>query len=96
MNGIDDLIKKTGVLQPFEYQRDVGVLQLDRNGKILKQYKLLSAFPRDLGPVPLNFGSNDQISDFTVSFEYQTFTVNNNPIGPIIDPFVPPAEVTNT
>jgi len=85
MNGLDNLINKTGRLVPAEYQRDVNVYQLDRNGKILKEYKLLSAFPRDLGPVPLNFGSNDQISDFTVSFEYQTFTVTNNPLNTIID-----------
>ncbi|NDB82402.1 MAG: hypothetical protein EB127_06625 [Alphaproteobacteria bacterium] len=85
MNGMDDRISKVGRLVPSEYQRDMLVYQLDRNGKVLKEYKLLSAFPTALGAVPLNFGANDQISDFTVTFEYQTFTVSDNPLSTILN-----------
>ena len=33
----------------------------------------------------LDFGANDQISTFTVTFQYQRFTVSNNPLGSIIN-----------
>jgi hypothetical protein len=40
---------------------------------------LRDAFPVEIGPVQLDFGSNDQISTFGVSFQYQTFDIVNTP-----------------
>lgn len=85
MNGMDDYAEKFGRLQPSEYQRDIDILQLDRNGNILKSYKLVNAFPVDLSPVALDFGANDQISQFTVTLQYQHFTTSSNPLGSIIN-----------
>jgi hypothetical protein len=75
MDGMDDLAAKRGRLQPFEYQSDLSVSQLDRNGRVLKTYVLRSAMPVDLSPVALDFGANDQISTFTVTWQYQHFNV---------------------
>lgn len=85
MNGIENLANKTGALQPAQYQTDMFVSQLDRNGAVLKQYKLIGAFPTDLGAVNLDFGSNDQLSTFSVSFQYQTFEFTNNPASQLVD-----------
>lgn len=85
MGGMEDLATKIGRLQPSDYQRDIDVLQLDRNGNILKSYKLVNAFPVDLSPVALDFGANDQISQFTVTFQYQHFTTASNPTGSLIN-----------
>ena len=85
MNGIENMANKTGALQPAQYQTDMFVSQLDRNGAVLKQYKLLGAFPVDLGAVGLDFGSNDQLSTFSVTFQYQTFEFTNNPAAQLID-----------
>jgi hypothetical protein len=88
MNGMDDLQNKTGRLVPSQYQTDMFVSQLDRNGAVLKQYKLLGAFPVEIGPVALDFGSNDQLSTFAVSFQYQTFEFSNNPAQQLVDAIV--------
>ena len=85
MNGMEDYAAKVGRLQPAEYQRDMQVYQLDRNGNALKEYNIVNAFPVDLSPVALDFGANDQISTFTVTFQYQHFTTSNNPLGSIIN-----------
>jgi len=85
MSGMEDNITKFGRMQPSEYQRDMQVFQLDRNGNALKEYKIANAFPVDLSPVSLDFGANDQISTFTVTFQYQHFTVSNNPLGSIVN-----------
>lgn len=85
MGGMEDYASKIGRLQPSEYQRDMDVFQLDRNGNILKSYKLVNAFPVDLSPVALDFGANDQISQFTVTFQYQHFTTSSNPLGGIVN-----------
>jgi len=85
MNGMEDYANKFGRLQPSEYQRDMQVFQLDRNGNALKSYNIVNAFPVDLSPVALDFGANDQISSFTVTFQYQHFTTSNNPAGSIVN-----------
>ena len=85
MGGMEDYADKFGKLQPAEYQRDMQVFQLDRNGNALKQYNIVNAFPVDLSPVALDFGANDQISTFTVTFQYQHFTVSNNPLGSVVN-----------
>ena len=85
MGGREDYVGKFGRLQPAEYQRDMQVFQLDRNGNALKEYKIANAFPVDLSPVALDFGANDQISTFTATFQYQHFTVSNNPLGSIVN-----------
>ena len=85
MGGMEDYAGKFGRLQPSEYQRDLQVFQLDRNGNALKSYNIANAFPVDLSPVGLDFGANDQISSFTVTFQYQHFTTTNNPAGGIVN-----------
>jgi hypothetical protein len=74
MNGMEDLQLKDGILRPDQYQSDQEIFQLDRNGGILKAYKLIQAFPVDISPIALDFGANDTISSFTVTWQYQAFT----------------------
>jgi hypothetical protein len=41
----------------------------------------------EVGPVQLDFGSNDQISTFGATFQYQTFEILNEPaniVAPIL------------
>jgi hypothetical protein len=64
---------KTGFTNPTAYQSIIDVMQLDRNGATLRSYKMLGAFPVDISPVGLDFSANDQLSTFTVSFQYQHF-----------------------
>jgi hypothetical protein len=85
MGGMEDYATKFGELQPSQYQRDLQVFQLDRNGNALKSYNIRDAFPVDLSPVGLDFGANDQISSFTVTFQYQYFVTSNNPLGSIVN-----------
>ena len=78
MSGIEDLQTKIGRLNPAEYQRNLDVFQLDRNGNILKSYTLLDCFPVDISPVGLDFGANDQISNFTITWQYQSFVTSQS------------------
>ena len=85
MGGMEDYATKSGRQQPSEYQRDMQVYQLDRNGNALKAYNIINGFPVDLSPVALDFGANDQISTFTVTFQYQHFTTSNNPLAGLVN-----------
>ena len=71
MNGLQDNVGRTN---PREYQANITVTQLDRNNNPLKIYTLASAFPVDLGDIQLNYGDNDTIETYTVTFQYQHYT----------------------
>lgn len=78
MNLMDDLQDKTGETSPSAYLADLTVTQLDRNGEELKKYFVRDAFPVDLSPVGLDFGGNDQISQFTCTWQYQDLVIAGN------------------
>ena len=78
MAGMEDLQTKVGRLNPAVYQKNLDVFQLDRNGNVLKSYQLLDCFPVDLSPVALDFGANDQISTFTITWQYQSFVTSQS------------------
>lgn len=40
-------------------------------GRIKKQYKFIGVFPIDVSPIELDWGSNDNIEEFSVTFAYQ-------------------------
>lgn len=62
------------------YMAVVKVKQLEKNasekGTILRQYTLHHAFPSSVSQIDLGYDSNDQISEFTVEFNYSYWTVD--------------------
>jgi hypothetical protein len=81
MNKINDLQDNSGEIQPAKYQSDMVVTQLDRNNVPLKFYQIRDAFPIDVSEVQLDFGANDQISQFSCTFAYQDFKTSLVPLG---------------
>ena len=75
-NGINNMTDNEGLSNPVDYQVDVFVDQLDRNGNTLKSYTLRGAYPTSIGGIDLNYETNDAIEDFDVTFEYQYFETN--------------------
>jgi len=75
-NGINNMTDNEGLSNPVDYQVDVFVDQLDRNGNTLKSYKLRGAYPIGIAAIPLNYETNNAIEDFDVTFEYQYFETN--------------------
>jgi hypothetical protein len=81
MNGINDRANNTGVYSAVgftSYSCDVIIRQLNRNGVVLTSYKLVDAWPSDVGAVALGFDQNDRISTFQVALQYQTFEINTD------------------
>lgn len=64
-----------GITHPSKYMVDFSVDQLDRNNEIIRTYSFYGGFPITVSEVGLSYGSNDVISEFTVTFQYQAFEV---------------------
>ena len=76
MNGINSHNANTGFSDPAEYQTDLTVEQLDKDGIVLKTYNFRSCFPTNIGAIELSYETVDAIEEFTVEFQVQYWESN--------------------
>ena len=58
------------------YQQDGLITQFGKTGDIIKQYKFVGMFPIDVSPIELDWGANDSIEEYAVTFAYQWWESN--------------------
>ena len=78
MNAMNDREFNTAeAITPTEYQTLIYVNHLDRNDEKLPggQYTLHDAFPINMSEIALQYAQNDIIEEYTVTFQYQWYTV---------------------
>ena len=73
MNAMNNMTDNEGLTNPGNYQVDIVVQHLDRNGATLKTYILRGAFPTTLDDIALSASDNDTVETFGVSLIYQYF-----------------------
>jgi hypothetical protein len=73
-SGIQNYNTTNGRVNPTDYQVDLSVHQLDRNGAIIKSYKFVDAVPTNISAVGLDFETQNAIEQFDVEFQYNFFT----------------------
>jgi hypothetical protein len=74
MNGINSHagnLRNSSALSLTNYSVDAIVTQYGKTGNTLKTYKFVGLFPVDIAPIDLNWGSNDEIEEFSATFSYQ-------------------------
>ena len=75
--GIQNYSATTGRTNPRDYQVDLSVYQLDRNGATIKAYSFKDAYPVSIGAIALDYEQQNQIETFDVEFQYNFFTSNS-------------------
>ena len=73
LNGINNMTDNEGLTNPSDYQVDAFVDHLDRNGATLKSWTFRGLFPTALPGIALNYGTNDAVETFDVTWRYQYF-----------------------
>ena len=73
-SGIQNYNTTNGRINPTEYQVDLSVHQLDRNGATIKSYKFVDAFPTTISAIGLDYEQQNAIEQFDVEFQYNFFT----------------------
>jgi len=61
------------------YTTDANVVQYGKTGSSIKNYNFVGIFPIDISAIDLDWGSNDAIEEFTVTFAYQYWETNSTP-----------------
>lgn len=73
-------LRATGFIQPDLYMKDADIIHYGKAGGEIARYTMKQAFPIDVSPVTLDWGNNDTIEEFSVTFAYQYWTndvINN-------------------
>lgn len=65
------------LVSPLTYQKDGYVTQYGKAGNVIKEYKFVGMFPIDVSPIELDWGANDAIEEFAVTFAYQWWESTN-------------------
>jgi hypothetical protein len=73
-SGVQNYDGTTGRTNPSDYQVDLNVHQLDRNGAIIKSYKFVDAYPTTISAVGLDYEQQNAIETFDVEFTFNYFT----------------------
>lgn len=55
----------------YDYGVNASVVQYGKDGVALKTYTFIGMFPSDISQIDLDWGSNDTIEEFSVTFAYQ-------------------------
>ena len=71
MNGINAHQANTGLTNPVDYQADLVVEQLDRDGNSLKTYNFRGCFPTNVSEIEVSYETVDAVEEFTVEFQVQ-------------------------
>jgi hypothetical protein len=75
-NAIANFNATNGLQNPLDYQVDMRVIQLDRNGAQLKAYKFKDAYPTEIGAMGLSY-DNPNIQTFDITFAYNFYEPEN-------------------
>ena len=65
------------LVSPLNYQKDGYVTQFGKAGNVIKEYKFVGMFPIEVSPIELDWGANDSIEEFAVTFAYQWWESTN-------------------
>lgn len=68
------------------YQTSGTVEQLGKKGDSLRKYKFFNVFPSEVSPIELNWGSENEIEEFSVTLQYDYWKVELPSGGGVGDP----------
>ena len=70
-----------GTGSPSLYKSQATVTQFGKAGEVLRVYQFNGIFPQVVGPIGLAWNTVDEIEEFEVQFQYDTFEVLNSITG---------------
>ena len=74
INGNETNVRDIQAIYSSDYSVRATVLQFSKSGNVIKAYNFEGLFPVQVDPINLNWGTNDTIEEFGVTFSYQYWT----------------------
>ena len=80
LNNHETNVRRRTAVNNFSYTTAYAyVTQYGKVGDVVKNYSFYGMFPTQLDPIQLDWGANDRIEEFGVTFEYQYWTADTTP-----------------
>jgi len=76
LNSNQGNVRAANATNSTQYSTDALVTQYGKAGDDIKDYTFVGMFPTDLAPIDLDWGSNDTIEEYSVTFAYQYWESN--------------------
>ena len=77
INSHEGNLRDKDAVRTLDYTSESTVSQYSKiGGKAIKQYNFVGLFPIDIAPIDLDWGSNDTIEEYSVTFAYQYWNTN--------------------
>ena len=73
-------VRAPGFQGPQGYTRTATVTQFGKDSSVIKKIDVVGMFPIDLSPIDLDWGNNDAIEEYSVTFAYQYWEDNTSGI----------------
>lgn len=71
INGHRTNVRNSSFPNSNEYGRDAHIIHLDKSGNALRSYKFIGLWPMDITAIGMDWGTNDVIEEYQVTFAYQ-------------------------
>lgn len=81
MDGINAHRENTGLADPLEYQADLLVDQLDKEGTVIKQYVFRGCWPTVVSAIDVSYDAENTIEEFGVEFQVTYWESNTTDQG---------------
>jgi len=81
INTLEGNIRDLPTSQAAEYTSTATVTQYSKTGKALRTYEFVNIYPPEIGEIGLDWGGQDQIETFPVTFMYDYWRVLSGPTG---------------
>lgn len=60
-----------------QYKGEIRIQQINGNGNPIKEYILVLAHPKEISDIELSMDNTDQIQEFSATFSYSFYRINN-------------------
>lgn len=81
INAFEQNIRTFGGSEPSRYKATARVTQLGKDGKALRTYRFNGIWPADISGIGLNWGENDTIEQFQVTFAFDWWDIEDSTTG---------------
>ena len=89
-NIVDGGVARSG--GPENYKSDATIVQYSKTGQIVRSYQFIGLYPETISTIDLDWNATDQIEEFQVTFQYDSFVVTGGDTGLIVDGSSPVSE----
>ena len=83
INGLESNLRSAALATTAQYKTNATVTQFGKQGNPIRTYNFVGIFPITVGSITLDWGTNDAVETFDVTFAYDYWQAGEGVIGQV-------------